>query len=38
MAKVDEEIKVTLELDFSNPEEVRQAISRFKDCPHNVQW
>ena len=33
MAKSKEEIKATLELDFSNPEEVRQAISRFKDCP-----
>lgn len=33
MAKSKEEIKATLGLDFSNPEEVREAISRFKDCP-----
>lgn len=32
MVKSKEEIKATLKLDFSNPEEVREAISRFKDC------
>ena len=30
MAKVDEEIKVTLELDFSNPKRVSEAISNYK--------
>lgn len=33
MVKSKEEIKATLKLDFSNPKEVREAISRFKDCP-----
>lgn len=33
MAKSKEEIKVTLELDFSNPKQVSEAISNYKYCP-----
>lgn len=33
MAKSKEKIEIILNLDFSNPREVREAISRLKDCP-----
>ena len=33
MVKSKEKIEIILNLDFSNPREVREAISRLKDCP-----